>query len=164
MRPIIKKMLLIIGLAFVLSLAIDAYRLFSQSPQNIPADAFVTINQSLGNNANTEKHVVIYAWASWCALCSVTTPQVKWLQALYPTTSIAVQSGDDAKVAQYIKSKNIQFPVINDNDGLLANSLNIKGTPTFIIASNTGKVHYYSVGVSFLPSLLLKLFIIDVML
>lgn len=163
MSSSVKKILIIIALAFLLSIVIDVYRLLQQSPQAIDEQSFTSIKQSL-HQADLQKPILIYAWASWCGLCSITTPQVELVQSLYPTTSIAIQSGDDNKVQQYITNKNITLPVINDSSGSLASSLNIQGTPTFIIVSPAGKVYYYSVGVSFLPSLLLKLFIISTLI
>lgn len=53
--------------------------------------------------------------------------------------SVALRSGDEAKIRQYLAAKNIAMPVVNDPLGELSAQWDVGVTPTFVII-DSGRV------------------------
>jgi thiol-disulfide isomerase/thioredoxin len=50
-----------------------------------------------------ERPLLIYVWATWCSICRFTTPSVNTLaEQGGNVVSIAMRSGDDAKLARWV--------------------------------------------------------------
>ena len=50
--------------------------------------------------------------------------------------SVAMQSGTDAQVHAYMDAHGLGFPVVNDPDGTISQSLDVGVTPTIAIVSD----------------------------
>ncbi|MBH3248586.1 protein disulfide oxidoreductase [Serratia marcescens] len=87
-----------------------------------------------------ERPLLVYFWASWCGVCRFTTPDVARLQAAGGNVlTVALRSGDDAQVKQWLARKRLALPVVNDPAGTLSAQWQIGVTPTFVVVSQ-GKV------------------------
>ena len=49
--------------------------------------------------------------------------------------SIAMRSGDDAKLARWVEKKSLSMPVINDANGAMSQQWQVSVTPTLVIVS-----------------------------
>jgi len=108
----------------------------------------------------TEKSpVLVYFWGSWCPMCSYTSSAVTELSKDYPVLTIALSSGDDLEVEQYLLENNYQFPVINDADGIISNLWGVVATPTFFIINTQGQISYITTGISTLWGLKFRLWL-----
>ncbi len=110
------------------------------------------------------KPTLIYFWGTWCGLCSVTTPKVNTLaEQGYSVVSIAVQSGDNSEIQQYMNEHNYHFTVINDDDGdMFFNDWQGKVTPSYVVF-NDGEVTQGITGIQPLWSLKLRLWLSDIL-
>lgn len=83
----------------------------------------------------SEKHpLLIYVWASWCGICKLTTPAISTMAKNgAQVLAVALQSGDDVRVQQWMAKKNMTMPGVNDSEGMLAHRWKITATPVFII-------------------------------
>ena len=87
-----------------------------------------------------ERPLLIYVWATWCSICRFTTPSVNTLaEQGGNVVSIAMRSGDDAKLARWVDKKQLVMPVVNDANGALSQAWQVSVTPTLGIVSK-GKV------------------------
>ncbi|MFP2383813.1 protein disulfide oxidoreductase [Enterobacter ludwigii] len=87
-----------------------------------------------------ERPLLIYVWATWCSICRFTTPSVNTLaEQGGNVVSIAMRSGDDAKLARWVDKKQLVMPVVNDANGALSQAWQVSVTPTLVIVSK-GKV------------------------
>lgn len=101
-----------------------------------------------------ERPVLVYFWGSWCGVCQLTSPNVQALHAQnHPVISVAVSSGDDGELLEYLNRHDYHFATINDGNGSLFRSWGGQVTPSFVIVRD-GKVHQSFTGVS--PLWLLK--------
>ncbi|WP_108651110.1 protein disulfide oxidoreductase [Dongshaea marina] len=81
-----------------------------------------------------EKPLLLYVWGSWCSICNYTSPTVDTLaKEGVNVMSLALRSGDDARVTRYLEHKGVNLPVINDPEGRIASQMAIGATPTFAI-------------------------------
>lgn len=114
-----------------------------------PAPELIT-TQIDGNTINLEqfsedKPVLLYFWASWCRICSWVSPSVSSLAEDYPVLGIALASGDDQRVQQYMKAKDLSFPVVNDENGEISRSWAVNVTPSIFIVRD-GEIESVSTG------------------
>ncbi|MNJ49056.1 Thioredoxin [compost metagenome] len=87
-----------------------------------------------------ERPLLVYYWASWCAVCRFTTPTVEQLwQDGGNLLTVALRSGDDARLQQGMARKGLTFPTHNDEQGALAARWQVSVTPSFLIIKE-GKV------------------------
>jgi thiol-disulfide isomerase/thioredoxin len=79
--------------------------------------------------------VLVYFWGTWCPVCKITSPTVSSLaqNSPYPVVTIAVQSGSNKELGQFIQAKGYQFTTVNDESGEMFNAWEGKVTPSFVI-------------------------------
>ena len=89
----------------------------------------------------SKKPLVINFWGTWCPVCN---QEVSILSKLANRDDIilltvAVNSGANSDIKEYMQEKDIDFLVINDNNSKLAKSFNISVFPTTIFLSSDRK-------------------------
>ena len=88
--------------------------------------------------------VLLFFWATWCPHCESAVPAVKKLHA--DPAKLAVLALDymesPEKVAAYVKSREIDYPVLLDRNGAVAREYKVVGVPTYIVIGKDGTVAY----------------------
>jgi len=85
---------------------------------------------------SAERPLLIYVWATWCAICRYTTPAVETLtQEGENVLSVALRSGDDARLAGWMAKKGLSMATVNDPRGVLAQEWQVSVTPTLVFVS-----------------------------
>lgn len=108
------------------------------------------------NAMSAKQPVLVYVWASWCGVCHIVSPMVNMVDA--PVVSIALASGSNAKLAAYVREKGYTFPVVNDADHRLSQTLGLKVTPTLMVAYQ-GELRYATSGITTLPGMMARLWL-----
>lgn len=110
-----------------------------------------------------DRTVLVYFWGSWCGVCRYQSPIIDDLAADgVPVVGVAIRSGSSDEVSVYMKKRGLGFPSVNDEDGGLARSWQIKATPTVILVKN-GKIVHYTTGISSYWGLRARIFQADVL-
>lgn len=109
------------------------------------------------NKMSQDKPVLIYFWATWCSVCDLVSPSVNWLSDSHQVVSIAITSGPNKRLKQYIQYKDYHFPVINDEKGLISQQWGVTATPSVVIV-NKGAIASITTGASTPIGLWLRLF------
>lgn len=129
---------------FLVVIVLDWWRLPKE--KSLPNHSLETISGEMLHWQSLNTPTLVYVWGEWCGYCQLTSDSVEKLhQQGVPVISVALQSGDEASVREYMQTKQLSFPVINDPQGALARQLNISTTPTFWWVKE-GKVLYASSG------------------
>lgn len=149
-----KQALYLIIMLTVITMAMDWWRGRHLDKQNLPQ---LTATSIQGENVNLaelskDQAVLVYFWATWCQVCNYVTPAVNSIANHNPTLSVAIRSGDDARLNQYTQHHEYQFHVINDPSGQLSQIWNIAVTPTIMVVKDNQIVHY-TTGFTSLPGL-----------
>ena len=129
--------IILVLLTLVVVWGVDQYR-----KPTLPASFSATPMQSIDGNIHDisalsqERPLLIYVWATWCSICRFTTPSVNQLaEEGGNVISIAMRSGDNAKLARWVEKKQLKMPVINDENGALSQQWQVSVTPTLVIVS-----------------------------
>lgn len=89
---------------------------------------------------------VIHFWASWCPVCELEQGMIHRLAANYPVVTVAMQSGTAEEVAAYLREQGVDYPVINDPDGILSGDYGVRAVPASFILDGQGKVRFVTRG------------------
>ncbi|THA10952.1 protein disulfide oxidoreductase [Rodentibacter pneumotropicus] len=93
-----------------------------------------------------DKPLLVYFWGTWCSYCRYTSPAINDLaKESYPVVSIALCSGNEKEVEDYLAEHHYRFTTVNDPQGEFAQKWQINVTPTIIIL-NKGKMDLATTG------------------
>ena len=155
-----KESLKLILIITFFSIAIDAWRSRAMPSENLPS---LSINTLEGDwidikKISHEKPVLLYFWATWCSVCKIVSPSVNWLSDAHQVISVAIRSGDDQRLRQFMTYKEYDFPVINDATGRISQDWGVTATPTIVIVKN-GLISSITTGATTPMGLWLRLYL-----
>lgn len=105
--------------------------------------------------------VLVYFWATWCHVCRYTSPNVQAVHELgHPVLSVAVSSGTDSEIVNYMQSHDYRFATMNDDSGAQFAQWQGQVTPSFVIVKDGRAVQSFT-GVAPLWSLRARLWWAD---
>ncbi|MCV2532784.1 protein disulfide oxidoreductase [Enterobacter wuhouensis] len=129
--------IIFILLALAVMWGVDRYRQ-PTLPDNFSAMPMQSIDGTTYDLTalSQERPLLIYVWATWCSICRFTTPSVDKLAGEGGNVvSIAMRSGDDAKLERWREKKQLTMPIVNDVNGALSQQWQVSVTPTLVIVS-----------------------------
>ena len=101
---------------------------------------------ALNYATDKDKPVLVHFWAVWCPICKIEAPNIQTMSENFEVITIAVKSGSDEKIQEYLNNQNLDFKFINDEDGYLAQKYGISVYPTTIIYDRDKNVVFSDVG------------------
>lgn len=142
-----KELIGLIVILFIVFTVMDFWRKPESLAPILLEPQLLATGESVSLAALSEKQpVLVYFWATWCGVCKITSPTVAELaKSGVPVISVALRSGDSERLLVGMTRKELNFPVINDINGQLANAVGISATPTFMIIDN-GKMVSFTTG------------------
>ncbi|MEA1063479.1 protein disulfide oxidoreductase [Erwinia sp. HR93] len=153
-----RELLVTLALAVGVTVAMDALR-GPSLPASIATAPLKTVDGEMLSLAamSAERPLLVYVWASWCAVCRYTTPGVRRLaQSGANVASVALRSGDDERLRRTLAAKRLPVPTVNDANGALVRRWGVSATPTLLIIYR-GKVTSATIGWTSYPGMLLRL-------
>lgn len=109
----------------------------------------------------TQGPALLYFWAEWCGICRAMQDNVDNVARDYPIVTVAVRSGDDAKVREHLQSEQLSWLTVNDPDGSLGQRYGIKGVPAAFFIDTNGQIRFASAGYTSEWGLRLRLWLLD---
>jgi peroxiredoxin len=95
-----------------------------------------------------DEPLIVHFWGTWCPTCKLEASNFETLSSKHNVISIAVNSGSDEKLKAYMHEHNLNYRVINDSKGSLAQKFNIDVYPTTLIYNAKGELKFTEVGYS----------------
>ncbi|WP_420787439.1 protein disulfide oxidoreductase [Shewanella chilikensis] len=143
----------------VVSVALDAFR-SREMPETLPLQTVQSLAGSQLDIAamSMERPVILYYWASWCGVCPLVSGTVDGFSNSEQVVTVALQSGNNTQVKQYLQNKGYGFEVVNDPSGALARSLGVSATPTLLFIYQ-GEIRSSTTGVTSWPGIWLRLWL-----
>ncbi len=142
----IKEIFIFLILLFIFSTLMNLWRASNINHSSFNLSGKSIQNQKLKDIRETNKPTLVYFWGSWCPICSQEASVIQQISKYYPTITIAVKSGNVDDIKRYLKSKGVNYPVLNDKYGVFAREFNIEVYPTFLIYSPNGKLKFIETG------------------
>ena len=91
--------------------------------------------------------VLLHVWAEWCPICKIDAPMVDDLMSSsMPVLTVAMRSGDAARVQRVMQQKDLHWPVIIDPSGEMSQALGLGGVPAYVVITPDGRVHHPTMG------------------
>ncbi|MRI33544.1 protein disulfide oxidoreductase [Endozoicomonas sp. OPT23] len=157
-KRILKEIVVTLTFAAVFMTGYNLYLQKDMPSSEAPALMTTDINGQLVDlrQSSSEKPVLLYFWATWCHVCSWTSPAISDLSEDYEVVTVALASGRDQKVAAYAKSNKLKFPIINDDSGQLSSQWQVSVTPSIFIIKD-GEIKSITTGFTTKAGLLTRL-------
>jgi thiol-disulfide isomerase/thioredoxin len=92
------------------------------------------------------KPILLHFWATWCPTCKLEASNIQALSKDYEVLTIAVNSGSNKDIKEYMDENGFDFRFINDYDGLFAQNFNISAYPTTFIYDKNKNLVFSEVG------------------
>ncbi|MBE8166800.1 MAG: protein disulfide oxidoreductase [Shewanella sp.] len=89
---------------------------------------------------SSDKPTLVYFWGSWCGYCKITSPMVESVSKDHNVISVAIASGENWEVQQYLTQKQLSFDAINDIDDTISHSWGVTGVPAIFIIDKNGNI------------------------
>jgi len=89
---------------------------------------------------------IIYFWAEWCGICAMMQSAISAVALDYPPLTVALRSGSDAAIGQYLQKKQLNWQVVNDSQGEIASRYGVKAVPALFFINGSGDIVFTSVG------------------
>ena len=127
-----KEVIYFIIIMTIFANVISIYKSQSLNSTPLKLDIVKLLNQQ-SYTLPSDKPILVHFWATWCPTCRMEAGNIQRLSEHFEVISIAVKSGSDDEIQEYMKEHNLNFKVINDIDGTLAAQFHISAFPTTFI-------------------------------
>lgn len=110
------------------------------------------------------RHKIIYVWATWCGVCKTNLPMMKFsyrhFNGLFnfEILTIAEGSGGKEKLANYIQTNQLEYPVYIATTSL--EKWNIEAFPTILYLNSEGKLYFKDTGILNPIGVLARMFLV----
>ncbi len=89
---------------------------------------------------------LLYFFAEWCPICKMQHPVITSIDKEFDVIGIAMMSGNNDKVRQYMEHQNIDFKVVNDETGSISRSFGVKAVPAVFVIDKMGQINHSTRG------------------
>ncbi|WP_317623011.1 redoxin domain-containing protein [Thiohalobacter thiocyanaticus] len=79
-------------------------------------------------------------------MCRLEEDSIDALARDRPVLTVALDSGSDGELKQYMTEQGLEFTVINDRDGAIAARYGVQGVPASFVIGPQGDIRFTSVG------------------
>ena len=159
-KKILKEIATAILIIFIFSNIISWLRKPELSSAMLP-ERTVQLIDGTAYRLQKGKPVVLHFWATWCRVCKAEASNIEHLSKKYDVLTIAVNSGDDEEIKQYMKREGVGFKVLNDKDGSWAKAFHVEVFPTTFIYDAKGELKFTEVGYTTTAGLLARMKLIE---
>jgi thiol-disulfide isomerase/thioredoxin len=99
-----------------------------------------TITLAQWRAAHPGQAVALHFWADWCPICRAEQPSVTRVAQDWPVLTIAMQSGDAAKVRSVLAQRQLNWTTAVDPHGRVARAYGFAAVPAFVVIDAKGEV------------------------
>jgi len=145
LKKYLKEIVLFIIIMTVAANVISFYNSMDLNKQKLQ-EMNVTLLDKTNYTHPKDKPILIHFWATWCPTCKIEASNIQSISQKYEVLSIAVNSGDDKKIKEYMSKNSFDFKVYNDESGFFAKEFNIAAYPTTFIYDKDKNLIFSEVG------------------
>ena len=109
--------------------------------------------------ADKRRPLLIHFWASWCPMCELEQGSIQSISDDHAVITIAMQSGEAEEVIAYMQQEKLQFPVITDPDGIVAQRFGVRAVPSRFVIDENNNIMFRETGFTTETGLRLRLWL-----
>lgn len=94
----------------------------------------------------TGRPALLYFWATWCPVCSAMRSSVRSVAKDHPVVTVALQSGTDAELRNYLNRHELAIRVFSDPAGAIAERYRLRGVPALFFIDRNGQIRFSATG------------------
>lgn len=156
LRNFIKEILLFLLIITIFANGISLYKSTDLNKEPLQLTAITLLNgEEYKLEAN--KPILIHIWATWCPTCKLEASNIQTISQYYNVLTIAVKSGSDTEIKNWMQKNEYTFNVVNDSNATLASKFNIEVFPTTFIYNKDKHMAFSEVGYSSTWGLFLRM-------
>lgn len=149
----------IIPLFALILIATSSFAFTDHSKIQVPAFTVATIDGETisSKEALGKRPIYLVFWATWCPSCLREVPNLKAINEKYGDDIVFVAINVDRThfwynlttseskkpVQAYLKKQGIDYSVALDDDKVLSDAFNVRGTPTQVLINKQGYLYKY---------------------
>ena len=157
-KSFIREVVIFVSVLFVASYALNLYRAPKLDSDTLPHIKAKLIDGTIFDSSTIgDRPLLINFWGTWCPVCAQEASNIESVSKSYRVITVAVNSGSDDKIKEWMKDKGVSYPVINDSRGSLAESFKVSIYPTIFIYDSRGKLKFTETGYSTTAGLLARM-------
>jgi peroxiredoxin len=92
------------------------------------------------------KPALIYFWGTWCPVCRAQQGTITGLAENVSLLTVAMQSGTDAEVNQYLAQHGLHWQTVADGQGDIARRWGVNGVPAVFVLDGRGDIRFVTRG------------------
>lgn len=89
---------------------------------------------------------LIYFWAEWCGVCRGMQGNISAVLRDTPGITVAVRSGNDRQLAEYLTKNKLEWAAVNDQDGGISQRYGVQAVPALFFINDQGHIVFTSAG------------------
>lgn len=144
-RKYIKEIVLFFVVMTIFANAISMYRSLDLNKTPLVFDSVTLLNNEKFV-LDEDKPVLVHFWATWCPVCKTEASNIQTISENFQVITIALKSGTDSQLNDYLNNHELNYRVINDQDGYLTSEFDVSIFPTTIIYDKNRDVVFSDVG------------------
>lgn len=111
-----------------------------------PLSGVLLNGQVFNIQSNQDQPILLHFWSTWCSICKMEEDGIAAISEDHKVITIAMQSGNDQDIKDYLKKQGINFPVIVDEYGEVAKRFGVRVVPTSFVVDSQGNIDFTEVG------------------
>ena len=147
LKKIFKEIAILVVMVLVISNVMSYIRKPNLDNSELPMIKEMMIDGKVFDSRTFHgKPLMIHFWATWCPVCKTEADNIQRLSKYYDIVTIAVKSGSDEEISDYLKGRGFDYRVINDRDAKWAKLFDVQAFPTTFIFDRDGAISFSEVG------------------
>ncbi len=161
-KKVIKEIIIFTFIIFIMSNVISFLRKPDLQTDSLPYfQGHLITKKEFNLEKYRGKPLIIHFWATWCPTCKLEASNIEKISKEYQVITIAVNSGSDEKIQNFMSKHGLTFTTINDNSGTISKQFKISVYPTTFIFSSSGNLKFSEVGYTSSLGLKFRLWIVN---
>jgi thiol-disulfide isomerase/thioredoxin len=148
LKKFFKELAVLLLIIIITSIGVNLYKTRNAVTGPAPELSEISIKGKSLTLLNQKQPVLVHFWATWCPVCSLGHGTIDSIAKDYPVISIAMQSGNEQELLNFMSEKQLSYPVIEDDAGEIARQWNVRGVPASFIISPGGEIEFVEIGYS----------------
>ena len=141
----LKEITIFIIVMTILANIISIYKSSDLNNEALKLDAVTLMNNELYSFEN-DRPLLIHFWATWCPTCKLEASNIEIISKQYEVVTIAVNSGSNKDIKEYLDENNFTFKVVNDKNSIYSSEFKIAAYPTTFIYDKNRNLAFSEVG------------------